>query len=52
MNFSVHKQNIQYEIQMKPQAIKDAKRIPKIELKRIFAKIEELKEGLQGDITR
>jgi mRNA interferase RelE/StbE len=37
---------------MKPQAIKDAKRIPKIELKRIFAKIEELKEGLQGDIKR
>jgi mRNA-degrading endonuclease RelE of RelBE toxin-antitoxin system len=35
---------MQYEIQIKPQAIKDGKRIPKKELRKIFAKIDALKE--------
>ena len=43
---------MQYEIQIKPQAIKDGKRIPKKELRKIFAKIDGLKDGLQGNIRR
>jgi mRNA interferase RelE/StbE len=43
---------MQYEIQIKPQAIKDGKRIPKKELRKIFAKIDALKDGLQGNVRR
>ena len=43
---------MQYEIQIKPQAIKDGKRIPKKELRKIFAKIDGLKDGLQGNVRR
>ena len=43
---------MQYEVQIKPQAIKDGKRIPKKELRKIFAKIDGLKDGLQGNVRR
>ena len=41
---------MQYNIQIKPQAIKDGKKIPKAELSRIFEKIEQLQTGLTGNI--
>ena len=40
---------MQYKIEIKPQAIKDGKNIPKRDLIKIFEKIEELKNGLKGD---
>ena len=43
---------MQYEIQIKPLAIKDGKRIPKNDLRKIFDKIEGLKDGLRGDVKR
>jgi mRNA interferase RelE/StbE len=43
---------MQYEIQIKPQAIKDGKRIPKNELRKIFAQIDGLKDELQGNVRR
>ena len=39
-----------YQIEIKPQAIKDGKKIPKNILKRIFEKIELLSNDLQGNI--
>jgi len=43
---------MRYEIQIKPQAIKDGKRIPKNDLRKIFTKIDALKDGLRGDVKR
>ncbi len=43
---------MKYEIQIKPQAIKDGKRIPKNDLTKIFEKIERLKDGLQGNVKQ
>jgi len=39
-----------YRIEFKPQSLKDGKKIPKKELKRIFDKIEVLKENMTGDV--
>ena len=39
-----------YQIEIKPQAIKDGKKIPKNILKRIFEKIELLSNDLQGNV--
>jgi mRNA interferase RelE/StbE len=39
-----------YEIEIKPKAIKDGKKIPKEFLKQIFAKIELLQNNLEGDV--
>lgn len=41
---------MQYSIEIKPQAIKDGKKIPLKQLKRIFDKIELLSDNLQGDV--
>ncbi len=41
-----------YQIEFKPQAIKDGKRIPKPQLQRIFDKIEALQDDLAGDVKR
>ena len=41
---------MQYNIEIKPQAIKDGKKIPKRDLVKIFAKIDELKDNLKGDV--
>jgi len=43
---------MQYEIYIKPQAIKDGKKIPKNDLVRIFTKIEDLKDDLKGNVKR
>ena len=41
---------MQYEIKIKPRAIKDGKNIPKNELVKIFEKIELLATDLQGNV--
>jgi mRNA interferase RelE/StbE len=41
---------MEYQIEIKPQAIKDCKKIPKKILTRIFDKIELLSYNLQGDV--
>jgi mRNA interferase RelE/StbE len=41
---------MQYSIEIKPQAIKDGKKIPPKQLGRIFDKIELLGDNLQGDV--
>ena len=41
---------MKYDIEFKPQALKDGKKIPKQHLKRIFSKLERLSDGLQGDV--
>ena len=41
-----------YQIEIKPQAIKDGKKIPQNMLKRIFERIELLSNNLQGNVKR
>ncbi len=41
-----------YKICIKPQVVKDGKKIPPKELERIFRKIELLATGLGGDVKR
>ena len=39
-----------YEIKIKPKAIKDCKKIPKVILQHIFDKIEAMKYNLKGQV--
>ena len=41
-----------YIITFKPRVLKDGKRIPREQLIRIFEAIENLSEGLKGDVKR
>ncbi len=41
-----------YIITFKPRALKDGKKIPKKNLSRIFEAIENLSDGLKGDVKR
>jgi mRNA interferase RelE/StbE len=41
-----------YEIEFKPRALKDLKRLPKSAQRRILAKIEALRNDLAGDVKR
>jgi len=41
-----------YKVELKPQAVKDGKKIPTEQLQRIYDAIEGLSEGLKGDIKR
>ncbi|MCP4402467.1 MAG: type II toxin-antitoxin system RelE/ParE family toxin [bacterium] len=43
---------MQYQIELKPQAIKDGKKIPTSQRQRIFDKIDALQENLTGDVKR
>lgn len=43
---------MQYTIEVKPQAIKDGKRIPRDVLRHIVDKIERLSDDLRGDVKR
>ncbi len=43
---------MQYPIEIKPQAVKDGKKIPPKQLERIFDKIELLSDNLQGNVKR
>ncbi len=41
-----------YQIEFKPQAYKDLKRIPVQDQKRIIGRIEDLSDNLKGDVKR
>lgn len=41
---------MKYKIEFKPKSLKDCRKIPKEDLQRIFAGIEDLKDGLEGDV--
>ena len=41
-----------YEIELRPKAWKDLKRVPRSEAARILDRIEGLRHGLVGDVTR
>lgn len=41
-----------YKVELKPQAVKDGKKIPTEQLQRIYDAIEGLSKGLKGDIKR
>ena len=43
---------MQYEIEIKPQALKDTKKIPKNIVTQIFDKIELLSNNLQGGVKK
>ena len=43
---------VQYAIEIKPQAIKDGKKIPRDVLRRIIDKIEQLSDDLHGEVKR
>ena len=44
--------NMKYTIELTPKAYKDLKDIPKRDVGRIIDKIDELKNGLKGDVKR
>ena len=41
-----------YLVELMPKAIKDLKRLPKLETRRIVQKIQALEDGLTGDIKK
>lgn len=43
---------MKYTIEIKPQVIKDCKRLPKPSVKKIFMKIEDLSDKLKGNVKR
>lgn len=43
---------MKYQIEFKPQAIKDCKKIPGKEIQKIFEKIDEMSHDLQGDVKQ
>ncbi|MFH1671917.1 MAG: type II toxin-antitoxin system RelE/ParE family toxin [Pseudomonadota bacterium] len=43
---------MKYEIELKPTSLKDCKKIPKHQLKRIFKQIENMSNDLKGDVKR
>jgi mRNA interferase RelE/StbE len=43
---------MRYKVELKPQAVKDGKKIPKQHLRRIFEKIDLLQNDLTGDVKR
>ena len=43
---------MKYEVRFKPRAIKDSKKIPTSDLRRILSQIEEMSKGLEGDVKR
>ncbi len=43
---------MQYTIEFKPRALKDCKKISKMQLKNIFNQIEDMSVDLKGDVKR
>ena len=43
---------MKYEIEVKPQAIKDCKKIPRREVQKIFEKIDTMSNDLQGNVKQ
>ena len=41
-----------YEIEFKPQAIKDCRKIPQNDIKKILEKIDKMSNNLQGDVKQ
>jgi mRNA interferase RelE/StbE len=41
-----------YEVAFKPKSLRDCKKIPKKDLRRIFEKIETMQNNLEGDVRR
>ncbi len=41
-----------YDVRFKPRAFKDLKRIPRDQQVRVIEKIEEVADGLQGDVKK
>ena len=43
---------MKYQVELKPRAVKDLKRIPKGDGKRIVEKLKLLEDNLRGDVKR
>lgn len=43
---------MKYQIELKPKAIKELKRIPKEDVKRIVEKLKHLENNLRGDVKK
>jgi mRNA interferase RelE/StbE len=43
---------MEYDVQFKPRAVKDIKRLPTRVQSRILAKVEEMSDNLKGDVKR
>ena len=43
---------MKYKIEFKPQSMKDCRKIPVPQLRRIFSQIEKMSNDLKGDIKR
>jgi mRNA interferase RelE/StbE len=43
---------MEYEIEFKPRSLKDCKKIPRLDLERIFVHIEGMANNLKGDVKR
>lgn len=41
-----------YAVEFKPRAVKDLQRLPVVERRRVFAKIEALQNNLAGDVKK
>jgi len=43
---------MKYRIEFKPRALKDSRKISKVQLAHIFEQIENISDGLKGDVKR
>ena len=43
---------MKYVVEFKPRAVKDLKVLPTVELRRVVAKTEALRDGLVGDVKK
>ena len=43
---------MKYKIEFKPKALKDCRKIPKLQLTHIFNQIEMMSDGLKGNVKR
>lgn len=41
-----------YQVDFKPRAVKDLKDLPKVQYRRVLAKIEALQQNLAGDVKK
>ena len=43
---------MRYDFEFKPRAVKELARLPAIQQRRIIARVEQLADGLKGDVKR
>ena len=43
---------MKYDFEFKPRAVRELERLPKLQRRRMVAKIEQLADNLQGDVKR